>query len=93
MPKTHLFKIFSILAILAFVFSSIQPPVAQAQSGDGIRRETIAPMAGSASSVLTEDALCLPPALWGNPSVHRTLAWHWPGSTVRSLDCGMPDAS
>jgi bacillolysin len=39
MYKTHLLKIFSILPILAFVFSNVQPVSVQAQSGDGLRRE------------------------------------------------------
>jgi Zn-dependent metalloprotease len=37
--KYKLLKIFSAIAVLAILFSSIQPPSAKAQSGDGLKRE------------------------------------------------------
>jgi Zn-dependent metalloprotease len=37
--KLNTFKLFSSLAVLAMLFSSIQPPAVQAQGGDGLKRE------------------------------------------------------
>src|SRR5512140_2220859 len=37
--KLNTFKLFSILAVLAMLFSNVQPPRAQAQSGDGLDRQ------------------------------------------------------
>lgn len=59
MYKTHLFKIFSLLVILAFVFSNIQPVAVQAQSGDGLQRKHNAAN-GRASFIGPEGGRALP---------------------------------
>jgi Zn-dependent metalloprotease len=38
LSKQHLTKLFSAIAVMAVVFSSLQPPLVQAQSGDGLKR-------------------------------------------------------
>ena len=37
--KYNLAKVLPIIAILAMIFSSIRPPAAQAQGGDGLQRQ------------------------------------------------------
>ena len=37
--KYNLVKVFSVIAILAMIFSNIQPASAQTQDGDGLKRQ------------------------------------------------------